>query len=254
MFSLPMLYTMEVWWSGFLMSSLRILLLLGFTVLILLAYNTFAGVRSDETFWGVVIDSVEELGIGLLISTAVLSTLGRIEFGDAPREILGKIVVEAMLVAIGVSIGTAQLGDNDDESGGIEGEDGEPQSILSRLSMAACGAVIVVSNIAPTEEIVVLGLECDSRHFLVMVFVSLVLASTALSFSQLMGRSGDGPRWFRYGLGTCMTYAVTLMISALILWLFGRFDGRDFQECLDLTVVLALPGSIGASMGSLLLK
>lgn len=249
-----MLYTMEVWWSGFLMSSIRILLLLVFTVLILLAYNTFAGVRSDETFWGVVIDSIEELGIGLIVSTCVLFTLGRVELGDDPREILGKIVVEAMLVAIGVSIGTAQLGGNDEDSGGIEGEGGDPQSILSRLSMAACGAVIVVSNIAPTEEIVVLGLECNSRHFLVMVLVSLVLASTALSFSQLMGRSGEAPVWFRYGLGTCMAYAVTIAISALMLWLYGRFDGRAFQECLDLTVVLALPGSIGASIGSLLLK
>ena len=245
---------MEVWWSGFLMSSIRILVLLVFTVLILLAYNTFAGVRSDETFWGVLIDSIEELGIGLLVATGVLFTLGRIELGDAPREILGKIVIEAMLVAIGVSIGTAQLGGGDDDSGGIEGKDRKPQSILSRLSMAACGAVIVVSNIAPTEEIVVLGLECDARHLLLMVLLSLALASTALSFSKLMGPSGEAPLWFRYGLGTSMAYAVTLLISALILWLFGRFDGRDYQECLDLTVVLALPGSIGASIGSLLLK
>jgi len=64
----------------------------------------------------VAIDSVEEMGLGLLIAAFVLWLLGQITFDMTVNEILGKIIIEAMTVAIGVSIGTAQLGGG--ESGG----------------------------------------------------------------------------------------------------------------------------------------
>jgi len=60
-----------------------------------------------QSSW-VAIDSVEEMGLGLLIAAFVLWLLGQITFDMTVNEILGKII-EAMTVAIGVSIGTAQL-------------------------------------------------------------------------------------------------------------------------------------------------
>jgi len=50
------------------------------------------------------------MGLGLLIAAFVLWLLGQITFDMTVNEILGKIIIEAMTVAIGVSIGTAQLG------------------------------------------------------------------------------------------------------------------------------------------------
>src|SRR5690606_35580765 len=110
LFSLPLLYTMEVWWTGFIVNSWTMIAYLLMTFLLLLGYNRYAGMRYDAKFREVIIDSVEEMGIGLVVAATVLFLLGRITFQMPASEIIGKIVIEAMTVAIGVSVGTAQLG------------------------------------------------------------------------------------------------------------------------------------------------
>ena len=110
LFSLPLLYTMEAWWAGFVVRPLALLCLIMGTFILLLGYNRYAGIRYDATSREVIIDSIEEMGLGLLIAAVSLWLLGRLTWDMAWHEIASKIVVEAMAVAIGVSIGTAQLG------------------------------------------------------------------------------------------------------------------------------------------------
>ena len=76
LFSLPLLYTMEVWWAGFSSHPLHLILYVVATFLLLLGYNYFAGLRHDANLAEVVIDSVEEMGLGLLISAIALLRLG----------------------------------------------------------------------------------------------------------------------------------------------------------------------------------
>ena len=92
-FSLPMLYTVEVWAAGFRLSPGRILLLAAVTFLLLLLYNRFAGLRRDASFLEVAIDSVEELGLGLVIAAAMLWLTGQIDSQTQFAEIAGKTVV-----------------------------------------------------------------------------------------------------------------------------------------------------------------
>lgn len=115
LFSLPLLYTMEVWWAGFTTHPLPMLIYVLATFTLLLGYNRYAGLRRSASPVEVAIDSVEEMGLGLVIAAVVLWLLGQIAADMPFSEIAGKIIVEAMTVAIGVSIGTAQLG-------GAEGE------------------------------------------------------------------------------------------------------------------------------------
>lgn len=253
-FSLPLLYTMEVWWAGFQLGSARLLWMLALTSILLLAYNTYAGVRPDETWAGVVIDSVEELGLALLVSASSLYLLGRIVPGDSIREVMGKIVIEALLISIGISIGTSQLAGEDDEEEETPGK--RPKDILGVLSLSACGAVVLATNIAPTDEIVVLALESGSWQLLAMVFVSFALCGLIMVFSDLMENRKDGslPRWMRYSVGISLTYSVALLSSAAILFLFGRFDGMATASKVALTVVLALPASMGAAAGKILIR
>src|SRR5687768_18331824 len=68
LFSLPLLYTMEMWQTGFSVGPIRLLIGLGATLAVLMAYNFYAGIRRDTTFAEIVIDSVEELGLALLLS------------------------------------------------------------------------------------------------------------------------------------------------------------------------------------------
>ncbi|HEV8185877.1 MAG TPA: DUF2391 family protein, partial [Chthoniobacterales bacterium] len=55
-------------------------------------------------------------------------------------------------------------------------------------------------------------------------------------------------------VGTVISYAVALMVSAVILWFFGRFDDVALLTCVAQVVVLGLAATLGSSAGRLLLQ
>jgi putative integral membrane protein (TIGR02587 family) len=253
LFSLPLLYTMEVWFAGFLMPPHRQLAYVLLALVLLLGYNRYAGLHPDTTWTEVAIDSIEEMGLGLLISAAVLFLIGRLSWEQDASEVVGRIVVEAVTVAIGVSVGTAQLGAGEERTG-MEGRD--EGSIGGQLTLALCGAVLFAANVAPTEEIVLIGIELSGLQLALLGIGTMVLAALILYFSDFRGAR----RWARAEgrlamfRGTIVTYAVGLVASAGILWVFGRFDGVGAAAVAGQTVALAVASTLGASAGRLLLQ
>jgi putative integral membrane protein (TIGR02587 family) len=246
---------MEVWWSGFLASPVRLLAGMVATFVLLLGYNEYAGLRDDHSFLEVVIDSIEELGLGLLIAFGSLALLGRIHSWMAPREIIGKIVVEGLLVAIGVSVGTAQLGGDPHRPSAVAA--GRlPHDPANVLVLSFCGAVLLAANVAPTEEILVLGAHMLPVQLLLTMAASLLLAALVLFFSEFRGsRHLSLNRAPRIVLGGCVvTYATALVASAAILWFFGRFDDASVAFAVGQIVVLGFAATLGASAGRLLLQ
>ncbi len=122
LFSLPLLFTEEVWIAGILASPAKLLLYAGATFVLLLGINRFAGLRSDSSFFDVVIDSIEELGLGLLIAAAGLWLLDRIGADEPINEIIGQITVAALTIATGIAVGTAQFNDDGDSGGDADDE------------------------------------------------------------------------------------------------------------------------------------
>jgi putative integral membrane protein (TIGR02587 family) len=208
-------------------------------------------------------------------------------------EIAGVIVVEAMTVAIGVSVGTAQLGVDDDDGGlegdspersggeeekseetkargrggrgagndrrGNDGRRGAPAGEIhfgGQIVLSVCGAVLFAANVAPTEEVVVIAVEASWWQLLGLVAVSLLISAFILYYVEFRGarRSARTDGFSAVLLGTVVTYAVALAASALILWFFGRFDGVTLLTALSETVVLAVAATLGASAGRLLLQ
>jgi len=266
LFSLPLLYTMEVWWAGFIAHPWRLAAYVLVTFVLLLGYNEFAGLRRDNSFGEVVIDSIEEMGIGLVVATIVLWLIGRVTFATPATEAVGQIVVEAMTVAIGVSVGTAQFGaaDDDDEGAGDDSsgdaEDGSEAGGVrhfgGQVVVSLCGAVLFAANLAPTEEIVQIAIEVSAWRLLGLALLSLSLAALILYYSEFAG-ADKHVRFDRHHdvlVGTVVTYAVALFVSALILWFFGRFDGQALAVCVGQTVVLGVAATLGASAGRLLLQ
>lgn len=287
MFSLPLLYTMEVWWAGFSAHPLRLLAYMLATFVLLLGYNRYAGLRRDATMTEVAIDSVEEMGLGLILSALFLALLGRITSEMPASEIVGRVVIEAMTIAVGVSVGTAQLGGGDaaEEGYGAEagakarddksvgqkktrgknkqGEGGsawggEHQQIHfgGQITLAVCGAFLFAANVAPTEEIVLMAVESSWLRLLGLALLSLVIGSFILYYSEFKGAEElvhtDG--FSAALLGTVVTYAIALSVSAAILWFFGRFEGVTLYTALAQTVVLGVAATLGASAGRLLLQ
>jgi putative integral membrane protein (TIGR02587 family) len=251
LFSLPLLYTMEVWQGGFTMPPGRQLIYVLLALVLLLGYNRYAGLHPDVTWGEVAVDSVEEMGIGLLLSAVVLALIGRITLEQDAGEIVGRIVVEAVTVAIGVSVGTAQLGGDD------SGRTGKTRiSFSGQLTLAVCGAVLFAANVAPTEEIVRIGIELSGYQLAGLGLATMALGALILFYSDFRGAR----HWVRvegFGgvlRGAVITYAVALLTSAAILWLFGRFDGVGPGLVVGQTVALAVASTIGASAGRLLLQ
>ena len=257
MFSLPLLYTMEVWWTGVVAHPYRLIAYVLVTFVLLLGYNRYAGLRRDSSMAEVAIDSVEEMGIGLFFSGLVLFLLGRITYGMPAIESAGVIVVEAMTVAIGVSIGTAQLGAGGKADEGLVGSSKKGEIHFgSQMVFAFCGAALFAANIAPTDEVVMIAVEISWGKLMGLAMFSLLLAFLTLHYSDFKGASefvrSDHPTIVL--LGTLVTYAIALSTSALILWFFGRFDDVTLFSVFAQTVVLGVGATLGASAGRLLLQ
>lgn len=255
LFSFPLLYTMEVWWAGFIVPPHSLLILIFVTLLLLLGYNRFSGMHPDSTWGEVVIDSIEELGLGLIMSTGILFMINRIGVSMSTDEILGKVVIEAMAASIGISIGTAQLGAGD--AGGKRGPKVPSERDKIGLSViAVCGAIIVGANVAPTEEIVMIALEAEPVHILLMVLFSLVMSTVILYFSNFRGSlepEGDS-LLFEMTFDVMLCYVLSLGTSAFLLWFFDRFTGVSFWFIFSQCVVLGVLTTLGASAGRLLIK
>ncbi len=272
LFSLPFLYTMEIWWAGFLIQPAHLLAYMAVTFLLLLGYNRFAGMRRDANFLEVCIDSVEEMGIGLLLAAVVLFLIAQITADMTASEIAGKIVVESMTIAVGVSVGTAQLGANgqgmktglksdgadsaDSSSESLKNQTLPPPSTLGQLVLAFCGAILFASNVAPTDEIFEIGIAASSLKLFGLAVLSLLVGAVVLFFSDFRGADRhirrDGLFTVVFALVT--SYCAALLASALMLWFFQRLEDVPLVIAISQVIVLAFPAMLGASAGRLLIQ
>jgi putative integral membrane protein (TIGR02587 family) len=168
-------------------------------------------------------------------------------------EIIGQVVLEGLFVAIGVSVGTAQLGAN---GAGDRRPAGRHDSLQAEVTLALCGTVLVAANVAPTEEILQLGVSTTHWQRLSIVALSLLVGAMLLYYSEFRGsaRFADTRGAFAVLFGSVITYAVALVGSAAMLWFFGRFDGHAVDICAAQVVVLGFPATLGAAAGRLLLR
>ena len=264
LFSLPLVYTMEVWWTGFIAPPEYLLSCIGGTYLLLLGYNRYAGMKKDSSFAEVCWDSVEEIGLAFIVSFLFLLLISSIDLGMSLDEIAGKVIVESMIVAIGISVGTAQLGGNSEE--GEKGENEKSKtgstkeeaekndnSILKRMILAVCGSVLVASSVAPTEEILMIAVSSNNIELLLMVFVSLLITGVTLYYSDFKKAPKTKPGTRVMLLQLTFDYIITLMVCFLLLWFFGRVQDYGFNIIVAQMVILGIPGTLGASAGRLLI-
>jgi putative integral membrane protein (TIGR02587 family) len=259
-FALPLLFTMEVWNVSLTIDPAQMLGYLLFTVVLLLLYNRYAGLRSDASYGEMFIDSIEELGLGLILSAIVLWMLGRIGGDDTLYQIVSRVVMQGMTLAIGISVGTAQLGIEDaDGDNGMEGdspEEGSGYDYLGQSAIALCGAVLFAANIAPTEEVGILAREASPGRLAAIMTASLVIGTIVLYFAEFRGSHRHLPKrewpWITREIVT--VYAAALAASGLIIYFFGSFPAATPFQFVAGMIVVGFPAMLGASAGRLLLQ
>ncbi|MEO3997268.1 TIGR02587 family membrane protein [Mesorhizobium sp. CAU 1732] len=250
-FSLPILMTMEMWWLGFYMDRLRLLVLFALTFPLLMGLSRQIGFEDSRSWGGDFLDSLIALGIGALVSSTVLCIFGVITPDMSLDEIVGKIALQTVPAAIGALLARSQLGRSEDDETG-EREEG----YWGELFLMAVGALFLGFNVAPTEEMILISYQMTSWHALALVVLSLGIMHAfvfSLGFAGGSEVGPDDPWWSGFVRLTLPGYVIAITISLLVLWLFGRTDGNAFHMTAFATIVLAFPSAIGAAAARLIL-
>jgi uncharacterized membrane protein len=75
----------------------------------------------------------------------------------------------------------------------------------------------------------------------------------ALNFKGQVPTPGDVPVWNLFLRFTVVGYAISLLVSAYMLWTFGRYEGTSMVAFVEESIVLGFPVSIGAAGARLML-
>lgn len=264
---IPLLYTMEVWWLGETATPVRtgtVLVLTMVPVAVLSATTGFRR-RGPVTPSGVVVDTVEAVGIGLLLCAGILVLLQRITTELSLTTAVQMVVFETAPFAVGAAAATqffsgdpGRSGRGGGRSGGRSqqtGDRGQGRATVRELGATAIGALAVGLSIAPTDEVPMLTNSISEGWLVLVVAASLVL-SYGIVF--VAGFADKDRRLNTRGLlqrplsETASAYVVALVVAAAMLWMFDNLQpGDPLGTALQRTVVMGLPASIGGAAGRL---
>ena len=253
LFALPLLMTMEMWSLGLVVAPerLAIFLLVGIPLLTGLAW--IAGFREDVGWHDALVDAGIAYLVAALAAGAALLLLGAITPDMSWREITGKIALQMVPAGMGAVLARSQLGLRDEEDAAEE----RRESYAGELFLMAAGALFLAFNVAPTEEIVRIAHQQASPWYgLALLAVSLLLLHAfvyALGFAGQHSPPEDGSGWREFVRLTLPGYALVLVISAYVLWTFGRLDGLPLLAVVHLVLVLGFPAALGAATARLVL-
>jgi putative integral membrane protein (TIGR02587 family) len=268
LFGVPLLFTMEVWWTGSHTEPAQMLLVLVLLFVPLLALNLTEGFRSRRNVHLVdaAADSVVSMAIGVMVTAAVLVLLREVTRDTPLSSALGKVVYEAVPFCLGIGVarhflrgGRSEENAPDDEDGDGGGGDVEEGGALAGdaadLGATVIGSAFIALSIAPTDEIPMIASSMAPSWLLLVVGCSL-LVSYAIVF--VAGFAGQERRHGQEGplqhpvTETIVSYLVALAVAGLLLWVFQR-GLAPASDLLARVVVLGMPAAVGGAAGRLAL-
>lgn len=249
LFSFPLLMTMEMWWLGFYMDRFRLALFLAVAFLMIVALSYLEG--GEETFKIEVLDALIACATGYTVATVMLLLLGIIKSGMSADEIIGKLALHAVPCSIGAILARRQL-----EAEETKKEARRREGYLAKVFLMGVGAIFLAFQLAPTEEIVLIGYMMTGWHAAALVIVSLCIMQAFLCSIErrpqvsIFSASFFWDVFLRF---TIVGYTLALILSLYVLWTFGRLDGVAAVDIVRSTLVLGFPAALGTSAARLIL-
>ncbi|MDT8758201.1 TIGR02587 family membrane protein [Sphingomonas psychrotolerans] len=250
-FALPLLMTMEMWSIGLYVHPLRLLLFLAANFVVLVFLSRFGGFERTANLREDVLDALAAYAVGIASSAAILGVFGLLSANMALDELVGIIAIQAVPGSFGAMIARKQL------TGGDPDEDEEKAArsagYAGQLFLMLAGALFLAFNVAPTEEMVLIGYKMSAWHSLALMLLSLFLLHVLVFAVGFAGQ--EEPEGFgilrRFLVFTVPGYAIALAVSFYVLWTFGRVDGNALAAVAETVVVLGFPAAIGAAIARL---
>lgn len=253
-FSLPLLMTAEMWEVGATIPPERLLALLAGAFPLLIGLSHIAGFEETFNVLDDALDAAVALGVGLAAGTFLLWLFGAIRPGMPPAAVIGMIGLQAVPGAIGALLSRSQLHASRDEE--REARRRQEASYRAELFTMAIGALFLALNIAPTEEIQMIAQRLAEWHLLILMAVSMVIMHGFVYSLEFRGGTGrpEGSSLLAMGIRfTAPGYVLSLIVSLMVLWVFGQTEGLSAEPLLAVVLVLGLPASLGAAAARLVL-
>ncbi|MEN3747822.1 TIGR02587 family membrane protein [Sphingomonas sp. HF-S3] len=255
LFGLPLLMTMEMWSIGLNAQPARLLLFLILNFVILVILSRFGGFEPTASLAEDVLDALAAYGVGIVAAALILTLFGLAGPRTPLDELVGMVAVQSVPASFGAMIARKQLSGGEAEQRD-EDQKARAAGYSGQLFLMVAGALFLAFNVAPTEEVVLIGLKMTAWHSLALMAFSLLMLHALVFAIGLAGQEeapeGYGP--MRLFLAyTLPGYAIALTISAYILWTFGSLDGNAATSIVGSLVVLGFPASIGAAVARLVI-
>lgn len=252
-FALPLLMTMEMWFLGFYAEPGRLLLFVLVNFAVLVGLSRFGGFERTERLFDDVLDALAAYGIAIVASLVVLSLFAVVQPGMSLHEWVGKVAIQSVPASFGAMIARKQLssgpGDEQDEE-----EAQQRAGYGGELFLMMAGALFLAFNVAPTEEMILIGFKMSPAHVIALVLFSILLLDAFVYSVGFAGQEetpeGTGFRR-RFLTHSIAGYGVALLVSLYVLWTFGRTEGADLSQITTMTAVLGFPAAVGAAVARL---
>lgn len=251
LFSLPILMTMEMWWLGFYLEPHRLLQFIVVNFIILVGLSRVSGFEKTAGWSDDIMDALAAYAVAAIWSALILTVLGIVRSGMPASEIIGKIAIEAVPASFGAMLGGKQLG-----GGQNEGNSADRKTYLGQLFLMVAGAMFIAFSVAPTEEMILISFVMGPLQSAVLILLSIMLLH---AFVYTVGLRGEetppGPTsfWSIFLRFSVVGYALACLVSFYLLWSFGRVDLTASPQVVEMVVVLAFPGAIGAALARLVI-
>jgi len=251
-FGLPLLMTMEMWSLGAHASAGRLITFALVTYPLLVMLSHFLGFEETFDVLDDAVDAFVAIAIGAIASAAVLLLLGEINREVSVREVVGKVTLQTGAGGIGALLAQTQFGMARQK----ERERVRKAGYIGELFFMLVGALFLSLNIAPTDEVPTVAGKLHPNQLIAIILVSLAIMHAfvyALEFSGQAHVPRGTPEWSVFVRYTMTGYAIALLASSYILWVFGRFEDTGLFASLSMVVVLAFPAALGAAAARLVL-
>lgn len=250
-FAIPLLMTMEMWYLGFYLDRFKIGLLIMVVMPTLVGLSYFSGFEETFDIQEDTIDALVAFAVGAILSVSILTILGVLGPGMSLDAILGKVLLLTVPASIGAVVASKQLEQRNNSQ-----EEVESATYGGELFIMAAGALLLAFNVAPTEEMILIAYKMTVWHALALAVITLAIMHAIVykvAFrGEEQGPEGGGALQVFYYF-TLVGYAIALLISAYVLWTFGRFEGGGMALNVMTTTVLAFAAGLGAAVSRLVL-
>lgn len=252
LFSLPLFMTEEMWRFGLYMDRDRLALMILVALGLITGVSYYSGFERTTGLFDDALDALAAFAVGAMVTLAAVVMFGVVGHDMTMGEIAGIVAVCAVPAGMGAVVAANQL------AAPHEGDDRRKREAgyVGEIFLMGAGALFFGFNVAPTEEMMLIGYKMTAVHTVMLVVASAAALHLLVYSLRLRGQherregSSHMATFLHY---TLAGYGTALAVSLGVLWFFGRLDGVDAAMAARMTIVLGLPASIGAAAARLVL-